>query len=392
MSAVNLFNEIVNLRNRIDPQMQMDIWVRLFRLLCDNGHRAELDLPYNDFVELLTIVAAASRNSQVRDNVTLASEHLRPQTDDSRPQPASAPAPAAAATQQRSLLNLFAPARSRNEAAVVAGDPRLMVGYKKVCRKLLQYYTLSTTSSTEFQVRDVVACMLYLSRQPSYKPLFHLLEGALEDDIECVPHLEPDQVFNIINIMRDLLELPSATLDFNNIRSLKLTFGKIMHYPLTRFPRIIIVPNTDLSRHTRCTLEDLILQRARALSQLEPQQYVDALDDNRIPYCDDEDFINELLKLTDGFSLPRMFFNATNSIFYTTMENYAMTNCKFDINDYNNIFKVMDSFKELSSQNCGANGIFKQSDLTDSLNIYLGADGSSSSSTLSTLKNKRMKK
>nr|AMO27598.1 P40 [Lymantria dispar multiple nucleopolyhedrovirus] len=376
MTAVNLFNEIVNLRDRIDPQMQMDVWLRLFRLLCDNGHRAELDLPYEEFIELLTIVASASRNNEVRDNAALASAHLGPPTQrgpNGGAVSANASQPRAAAPQ-RDVLNLFAPIGSRR-AQTAAGDPRLMVGYKKTCRKMLQYYTLSTTSSTEFQVRDVVACMLYLSRQPAYKPLFHLLEKALEDDLECIPHLEPDQVFNLIGLLRDLLDMPTAALDFNNIKTLKLTFGKILHYPLTRFPRIILVPNTDLTRHNSCTLEELILQRARSLDQLEPQQYVDALDDNRIPYCDDEDFISELLKLIENFSLPRMFFNATNSIFYTTMENYAMTNCKFDINDYNNIYKVMDSFKELGS---GERSL-KRSDLTDSLNIYLGADGTSKS-------------
>nr|QNN89398.1 P40 [Spilarctia obliqua nucleopolyhedrovirus] len=50
-------------------------------------------------------------------------------------------------------------------------------------------------------------------------------------------------------------------------------------------------------------------------------------------------------------------------MFYTTMENYAVANCKFNIEDYNKIFKGAESVKRLAN---------KTAEDRDELDIYLG--------------------
>lgn len=96
-------------------------------------------------------------------------------------------------------------------------------------------------------------------------------------------------------------------------------------------------------------------------SKLQPQQYVTS--GSEIPFCDDTEFINKLLKHLDPYPLSRMYYNAANSMFYTTMENYAVANCKFNIEDYNKIFKGAESVKRLAN---------KTAEDRDELDIYLG--------------------
>ena len=54
------------------------------------------------------------------------------------------------------------------------------------------------------------------------------------------------------------------------------------------------------------------------------------------------------------------------------MENYAITNCKFDIKDYNRIYKTaVDNYEDLS-ETCEL--MHKRPDITDSLNIFMSSD------------------
>ncbi|QYC92685.1 P40 [Trabala vishnou gigantina nucleopolyhedrovirus] len=372
MTSVDLFNEMVILRDKIDPQMQMDIWIRLFDLLPESAD--SINLTFDEFIEFLTNVAQAASNRNINENVALASEHSTVARGGEGGGGGNVVADNAsrmstATRTPRGILNVFNRGRVAGGNVAMHDNASVNVTHlRKTCQKVLQYYTLSSTTSSEFKVSDLVCCLLYLAKTPSYSPLFNLLEQAFGDTNECMPNLTADQMYHVTNLLRNLLNLPSTIIDYDNVKLLRTALNKIMNYPLTRFPRIIIVPSTGLSKDKRCSLEDLILERADKISRLEPQQYVDNNESSRIPFCDDEEFINELLKITDDFSLPRMFYNAANSIFYTTMENYAITNCKFDINDYNNMYKTMDSFKELKEK-CGL--INKNPDVSDTLNIYL---------------------
>ncbi|ABY65814.1 p40 [Orgyia leucostigma nucleopolyhedrovirus] len=367
MSAIDLFNEIVILRDKIDPHMQMDVWVKLFPLLPEPND-VHVNFAMDEFIDFFSNVAVAANNRDISDTTALVSEHAATGGVNTVVGAPASTSNNARAAKSKNIFSVF----NRNAGSIRTpseSDSGQWLALRKVCQKTLQYYTLNTTTSSEFKVGDVVSCMLYLSRMPNYKPLYSLLEQAFGDVHECVPNLTADQMYHVTHLLRSLLDLPSSTIDFDNVKLLRSSLHKVMNYPLTRFPRIVIMPSIGLSKDKRCDLEDLILERSDTIARMEPQQYVEGGDSSKIPYCADEDFIHELLKLTNDFNLKRMFYNAANSMFYTTMENYAIANCKFDIEDYNNIFKSMDEFKHLSEK-CGVT--YKTPELTDSLNIYLG--------------------
>ncbi|AIE47813.1 p40 [Peridroma alphabaculovirus] len=368
MSSVMLFLEIERIKNKIDAQMNMAIWPKFFTLLADPD--AHITLSQSEFQQFLVTVAQLSRAAQVEDNAVLASEASVPGVSGGGV--AAQPPPA-----RRNVLNLFSGAGGRRGAAD-RGDSVNMATFRRNCQKLLKQYTLSNTSSSEFKVSDLVSCMVYLAKAPKYKPLYELLEMSMTDEYDCTPNYSADQMHHIVDLIKNLLDLPTSIIDFGSVKLLKSTFNKAMNYPISRFARVMLLPSAPLARDKRCSIEELIMERGQQISHLEPQQYLNATDGTKIPFCDDEHFINDLLKLIDDFSLHRMFYNAANSIFYTTMENYAVANCKFEVADYNNIFRVMDNLREYDLR-CGpvAGRVAQKS---DSLNIYLGGAGSSPSS------------
>ncbi|ACI28780.1 P40 [Agrotis ipsilon multiple nucleopolyhedrovirus] len=376
MSSVMLFLEIERIKNKIDSEMNMAIWPKFFPLLADPD--AHVNLSLSEFQQFLVTVAQMARTAQNENNAALASA-----AQDRGAMSASA-APIsdtlAAPPPPRNILNLFGGGGgggARRAANVSTSDSVNMTTFRKNCQKLLKHYTLSNTSSSEFKVSDVVSCMVYLAKSPKYRPLYALLEMSMTEEYDCVPNYTADQMHHIVDLIKNLLDLPTSLIDFGSVKILKSTFNKVMNYPISRFARVMLLPSAPLASDKRCTIEELILERGQEISKLEPQQYLNAGDGTKIPYCDDEHFINDLLKIVDDFSLHRMFYNAANSIFYTTMENYAVANCKFEVNDYNNIFKVMDNLREYDAK-CGL--VVNRNDKTDSLNIYLGASSSSSSS------------
>lgn len=371
--------------------MNMAIWPKFFTLLADPD--ATMDISMNEFQDFLLTVAQLSQASHVENNAALSSQFdgttaaAAGTTTAGATCPFPAPGGGGGGTQ-RNVFNLFATNKRINDRHDTGVN---MVTFRKNCQKILKHYTLTNTTSSEFKVGELVSCMIYLAKSPKYRPLYALLENSMTEDYECVVNYTSDEVQHIIDLLKNLLDLPTSIIDYGNVKILKNTMNKAMNYPITRFPRVMVLQTSSLSRDKRCSLEELLTERGNELSKLEPQQYVNASESGRIPYCDDEDIINLLLKITDDFSIHRMFYNAANSIFYTTMENYAVANCKFDVDDYNNIFKVMDTIREYSEK-CGVT--IKNPELTDSLNIYLGGARSSSSlaspsSSSSTTKRKK---
>ncbi|AUF81611.1 ac101 [Malacosoma neustria nucleopolyhedrovirus] len=365
MSAAAIFLEIERLKNKIDRDMQMAIWTRFFPLLVNPNDSISLTL--GEFQEFIVTVAQLSVAHNIENNVAITSQFVHPGNAARAEQTSQPPAGSA-----RGIFNLFPTRTTTATASSTSKDINAAI-YRKSCQKLLQYYTLSNTTLIDFKVSDLVGCMIYLSQTPQYRPLYLLLETSFDDEHECMPNLAPDQVQHLIDLLRSLLDLPSSLIDFNNLKILKTTIGKSMNYPLTRFPRIILMPGPNRSKDRSCTLKDLIIERSSLIHQLESQQCIN--EDSKIPYCDDESFINEILKSIDAFPVHRMFYNAVNSIFYTTMENYAVANCKFDINDYNNIYKInSNDYNEMC--NIGGGGV--GGEYTDSLNISLSKSGSGS--------------
>ncbi|AHN05467.1 ORF91 [Helicoverpa armigera SNPV] len=364
MSGVMLFLEIENMKNKIDRRMNMSIWPKFFPLLVDAN--ATLDLTLDELVDFLVTTARIAEIDRTDNNAALASQYTYPPSNTNNTQ--TSPTVEVSAQRQPSrgnLLNLFRTTLPEQQNHVSSNLTML----RSCCQRLLQHYTLNSTTSNEFYVKDIVACMIYLNKTPQYKPLFQLLETTMSEDYECMPAMSPIDMQNIVALLKNLLELPTSIIDFTNVKMLKITLGRVMNYPISRFPKIMLMQSSKLTRDKRCTIEELIMERADVISKLEPQ--CTNGQESKIPYCQDSDFIEELVRLMDDFSLQRMFYNAANSLFYTTMENYAVANCKFAPDDYNNIFKSMDNIREYSDATVTAQQL-----RSDSLNVQLTSTSS----------------
>lgn len=354
MSAVEFFLEIDKLRRKIDENMQMEIWSLLFPLFCDDGNR-NIQLSTTTFIDFLTTVARISQNYFMNNNAALASQYAAGNIAPSV-QKTSAANTSANKTPFRPVLF----AQNATTATSQSVDDLInMRRYRNSARKLIQHYTLNSTNSTEYKISDVVMTMIFLLRSEKYQYIFKLLETTF-DDYTCRPQMTQIETDSIIDAIRSLLEMPSTTIDLNMIDVMRSSFARCFHSPVMRYARIMLLQNASIQQDKRTTIEELLVVRGQNIQMLQPQQYI--LSGTQIPFCEDAEFLDILLKHIDPYPLRRMFYNAANTMFYTTMENYAVSNCKFNIEDYNNIFKVMDKIRKLG----------KKHESSDDLNIYLG--------------------
>jgi Baculovirus protein of unknown function (DUF844) len=351
MSAVEFFLEIDKLRRKIDESMQMEIWSLLFPLFADDSNR-NIQLSTDTFVDFLTTVARISQNSFRNNNAALASQYAAGNVAP------SAPRTAASSSFRPVLFAAQTPSESvQQRMELVSIDMRR---YRNSARKLIQHYTLNTTNSTEYKIRDVIMTMIFLLRSEKYHYIFKLLETTF-DDYTCRPQMTQIESDTIIDAIRSLLEMPSSVIDMNTIDVMRSSFSRCFNSPVMRYAKIMLLQNPSLQQDKRTTIEQLLVERGQNIQMLQPQQYI--LSGTEIPFCEDAEFLDLLLKHIDPFPLRRMFYNAANTMFYTTMENYATSNCKFNIEDYNNIFKVMDKIRKLN----------KTHESSDDLNFYLGS-------------------
>jgi len=183
----------------------------------------------------------------------------------------------------------------------------------------------------------------------------------MTSDYECMPPLTDLEVQNLIDVLRELTGMTAYSVDYEALRMLKVTLGKVMNYPIAKYPRVVIAETYRTAHDQQCSLEELILDRYESMKRLKPQ--FTTVSNAKILQCTDVALIDYLVKKNlDEVPVERMFYNSANAIFYSTMENYAMSNCKFVVSDYNNIFKSVEDIKthhknSLFSQhhNCATN-------------------------------------
>ncbi|AGR57089.1 P40 [Choristoneura rosaceana nucleopolyhedrovirus] len=344
MSVTDVHKRIDNLRRLIDEDMQMEIWPQLLRMCSDTV--SDIDMNTNTLMAFLITVARKSQTAFANSNAATASQFAAGGPF------ARVAAPVSAGAQ--TVFSGLAPAPITEPALV---DMRR---YRAAARRLIQHYTLNTTTSSEFKVRDVVMTMIFLERSEGYHPLFKLLETTM-DELACRPQLTETQTNSLLHTLRTLLEMPTTPIDMTTVDVIRSSFTRCFNSPVLRYAKIVLLQGETVGRDKRTTLEELLVERGDNIQKLQPQQYVTS--GSEIPFCDDPEFINKLLKHLDPYPLSRMYYNAANSMFYTTMENYAVANCKFNIEDYNRIFKGAESVKRLANKTVEDN---------DDLDIYLG--------------------
>ncbi|AVA31141.1 p40/c42 [Oxyplax ochracea nucleopolyhedrovirus] len=358
MSATALFLEINKLRLKIDETMQLIIWPQLFPLLCDQNQTVEINT--DTILEFLMLVARASQNTIMNNNAAIASQYASGNV----PLSTTAPPTVPTTSTPRTMFNMFQQQTRNNVASANSENLIDMKRYKAAARKLVQYYALNNTHSAEHKIGDIVMTMIFLLRSEKYNLLFKLLESTINGNM-CRPQMTQLQVDEILDALRSLMEMPSATVDLNTVDILRASFTTCFNSPIMRYAKIVLLDRIMLHGDKCTTFDDLLYERLKKIQTLQPQQYIKS--GTEIPFCDDVQFLDKLLKHIDPYPLPRMFYNAANTIFYTTMENYAIANCEFKKDDYNKIFKVLNNIKK------------KDTECSDELNIYLGTKSLSSS-------------
>ncbi|QDL56960.1 P40 [Dione juno nucleopolyhedrovirus] len=356
MSVTDVHIRIDNLRRLLDENMQMEIWPQLLRMCSDTV--PHIDVNTGTLMTFLVTVARKSQAAFANANAATAAAFAAAATNGS-PATATLPTtlPPPQTTPARAVQTVFGGFVSPPSSEHVLVDMRR---YRAAARRLVQHYTLNTTTSSEFKVRDVVMTMIFLERSESHHELFKLLDIAM-DDFTCRPQLTEAQTNALLHTLRTLLEMPTTPIDMNTVDVMRSSFARCFASPVLRYAKIVLAQGETVSRDKRTTLEDLLVERGTNIKKLQPQQYITS--GTEIPFCDDPEFINKLLKHLDPYPLSRMYYNAANTMFYTTMENYAVANCKFNIEDYNRIFKGAESVKKHAS---------KTTEDADGLDIYLG--------------------
>lgn len=383
MSSVSLFLEINRLRLKIDERMQLELWPRLFPLLCaDDASDINIEIPTSVLIQFLTMVARKSQNAFVNTNASMASQYAAAASSSTQqpppPPPSDIPAFSAGGGGEaapRTVFNLFARTEQQQQQQQQPSSNELinMRQYRNAARKLVHHYTLNSTNSTEYKISDVIMTMIFLLRSEKYHYLFKLLESTFHD-YTCKPQMTQVQVDTLLDSLRSLLEMPSIIIDMNTVDVMRSSFARCFNSPVMRYAKVVLLQNLSFQRDQRTTLEELLVERGERIQSLQPQQYINS--GTEIPFCNDVEFINKLLKHIHPYSLPRMYYNAANTMFYTTMENYAVSNCKFNIEDYNNIFRVMNKIKQ-----CSRSAVNKTNNIaSDDLNIYLGIKSAEESS------------
>lgn len=371
--------------------MELVIWPLLFPALCDNT--TPVQIPTSTFVDFMIQVARLSQSTFRNTNAALTSQYTAspqpPPSSSLQQQSTNDSGGATTVSPMRRVFNLF---NNTNNAISAANQTREqlidMARYRRSARKVIQHYTLNSTNSVEYKISDIVMTMIFLLRSEKFHVVFKLLESTF-DDYTCRPNMTQSEISAVLDALRSLLEMPTSTMDVNTIDVMRSSFAKCFNSPVMRYAKIVLLQSVSLHRDKRITLDELIAERAEKIQTLIPQQYING--DTKIPCCEDQDFLDSLLRHIDPFSLPRMYYNAANTIFYTTMENYAVANCKFNVEDYNNIFKVMTTLKGGINNNRGNSGggggnggnnatsVNISSNNTiddDDLNIYMGTHSS----------------
>ncbi|AAR28870.1 ORF106 [Leucania separata nucleopolyhedrovirus] len=342
MSSVMLFLEIENLKNKIDKRMNMGIWPKFFPLLVDP--QASIQLTIDEINDFLVTTARVSEIDRTESNVAITSQFANAIGGGGAAivPPAAAPPPAVQPSAAAGIFNIFKqPTTQSNRSALSSADS---ASFQRKCQKILQYYTSAGTTSTDFKISDLVACMVFLSNSSRFRALFNLLRTSMTSDYECMPPLGDVEVQNLIDALRELTGMTAYSVNFEALRMLKVTLGKVMNYPIAKYPRVVIAETYRASHDQQTSLEELILDRYDGMKRMETQFVT--LNNAKILQSTDTALIDHLLKRNlDEVPVERMFYNSVNAIFYATMENYAVSNCKFVVSDYNNIFKTVDDVK-----------------------------------------------
>lgn len=322
MSSVSLFLGIETLKNKIDPAMRMPIWPKFFPILVNQN--AGVDFTITEIVDLLINTARMSLIRSQETSAALTSQFANP-TGTIQQTPATRP-PAT------SFIGVMKPAPSESSD---------LASLQRKCRQLLKYYSEAAGATAEFFIGDITKCMLFLKITPSYTSLYNFLQESMYKDYDCPPALNELEKSYLVNQLREITGLDNK-IDYETLKILRATLGRVFNYPIARYPRIILMEGIKKVRNEKpYQIEEIIYERWDNMSRLEPQFIIDEKS-RCVVESENIELTDQMLKSIEHINVDRVFTNAINAIFYSTLENYAVSNCKFNPEDYNHIYCCAD--------------------------------------------------
>nr|AJA91711.1 BV/ODV-C42 [Adoxophyes orana granulovirus] len=334
-AKTRLFLTIEKLKNAMeDTQMSYPFWEKFFPLL---GNATTVTIDFNTLSDLINEAAETAEQLIMTRGGVMFSQYLQQQQTNG--------ANVIASNTSSNNINRFITSRPVVENVNKIDTKK----YYPSVEKLSTYFVSASISSTLYTVKDIVKLYLYLSHTPSYSPLFNLLEQILfKSQKDCIPNVPSDQATVILNCIRNLTSITNYRLDYdglmlmlNNIR-ISLN-NEIAMYPIVKVRDII----SNLNAYDRETEPyKAYAEKFEMLVALKSSHHVVATD-NKLSFNGNTIIINNTAASVERYcDINRMVFNSVNNIFINAVEMCASENVKFDVNNYNRKFVVLDRVRE----------------------------------------------
>ncbi|AAQ21671.1 unknown [Cryptophlebia leucotreta granulovirus] len=331
-AKTRLFLTIEKLKNSMDdPQMTYPFWEKFFPLL---GNSTTITLELSTLSEMINEAAETAEQLIVTQGGVVYSQYVQNATNTSG--------------TNNNMVNrrLLVPPIS---TATPVLQPLEIKKYHNFAEKIASYFVSASVQSSMYTVKDVVKLYLYLSHLPKFKPLFSLLEEALfTKQRNCVPAVTSDKLILILDNLRDLTVITNFRLD-NEAVSLMLN-------------NIQIVLNNELSKYPVVKVKDFISTSNVYEKEVEPfkafgdkfellvaqkSSHLVLSSENTLLFNSNPIIVENIAASIEyNCDINRMVYNSINNIFINSVEQSAAENIKFDVDDYNRRYRVLDRIRE----------------------------------------------
>ncbi|ABQ52018.1 hypothetical protein SlGVgp075 [Spodoptera litura granulovirus] len=337
MSAkVRLFLTIERLKNNMDDsQMRLPYWEQFFPLF---GDAQSVNIDIRMLSDLINEAGVAAENRLVTQSGAIYSQYINDGVTENAPAPAL-----------RLPLRRIEPVTKTAPLNNLDDSPK----YASVANKMMNYFASAGVSSVPFRVRDVIMLYLYTASLPKFKPLFTMIDSALfRSDHECTPVYSSSASSLILDNLRDLTGITNIRLDYDSLIHINVSIQKAVNNELSKYPVIKVKDYCSL-----INVYDKITEPCKAyldkFSMLIAQKV--QYEVRATPFlnlCHNPVIIeNVVISVEKSSDMNRMVYNAVNNIFINAVEQCAIENIKFDVDDYCRRFKLMDRVREVSKNN-----------------------------------------
>ncbi|AAK70745.1 ORF85 similar to AcMNPV ORF101 [Cydia pomonella granulovirus] len=328
-AKTRLFLTIEKLKNSMDdPQMTYPFWEKFFPLL---GTSTTVTVELSTLSELINEAAETAEQLIITQGGVVYSQYV---------QNAAPPTLSASLNPARRLLV---------PTATTATLPLDTKRYHSFAEKVANYFVSASVQSTMYTVKDIVKLYLYLSHIPKYKPLYQLLEETLfTKQRNCVPIISTEKMSLVLDNLRDLTVITNFRLDQEAVNLMVHNLQVALNNELSKYPTVKVKDFISTSN-----VYEKEVEPAKAfgdkfellVAQKHTHQVLAA--DNTLLFNSNPVIVENIAaSIEANCDINRMVYNSINNIFINSVEQSAAENIKFDVDDYNRRFRVLDRVRD----------------------------------------------